>query len=46
MDLRFNDFITECKNTLDNDIEWVYLYKSYIEKQESLKMMYLLCLQW
>lgn len=37
MDLRFNDFITECKNTLDSDIEWVYLYKSYIEKQESFK---------
>lgn len=37
MDLRFNDFITECKNTLDNDIEWVYLYKSFIDKQESYK---------
>ena len=37
MELRFNDFITECKSILNNDIEWVYLYKSYIDKNESYK---------
>lgn len=37
MDLGFDDFIDECKSMLNNDVEWIYLYRSNIEKNESYK---------